>query len=68
MIGGAATAAATAVLALMVVLDFNGCSKASNKMRKLKSCKSECFRAEHGEARSRRQASRWSSWRRKWKR
>ena len=29
MIGGAATAAATAVLALMVVLDFNGCSKAS---------------------------------------
>jgi hypothetical protein len=31
MIGGAATAAATAVLALMVVLDFNGCSKASNK-------------------------------------
>jgi hypothetical protein len=30
MIGGAATAAATAVLALMVVLDFNGCSK-SNK-------------------------------------
>ncbi len=28
MIGGAATAAATAVLALMVVLDFNGCSKA----------------------------------------
>jgi len=33
MIGGAATAAATAVLALMVVLDFNGCSSAS-KMRK----------------------------------
>jgi hypothetical protein len=31
MIGGAATAAATAVLALMVVLDFNGCSKAGNK-------------------------------------
>jgi hypothetical protein len=31
MIGGAATAAATAVLALMVVLDFNGCSKANNK-------------------------------------
>jgi hypothetical protein len=31
VIGGAATAAATAVLALMVVLDFNGCSKASNK-------------------------------------
>jgi len=31
MIGGAATAAATAVLALMVVLDFNGCSSASNK-------------------------------------
>lgn len=31
MIGGAATAAATAMLALMVVLDFNGCSKASNK-------------------------------------
>jgi hypothetical protein len=31
MIGGAATAAATAVLALMVALDFNGCSKASNK-------------------------------------
>jgi hypothetical protein len=30
MIGGAATAGATAVLALMVVLDFNGCSK-SNK-------------------------------------
>ena len=29
MIGGAATAAATAVLALMVVLDFNGCSSAS---------------------------------------
>jgi hypothetical protein len=29
MIGGAATAAATAVLALMVVLDFNGCSKAN---------------------------------------
>jgi hypothetical protein len=28
MIGGAATAAATAVLALMVVLDFNGCSSA----------------------------------------
>ena len=28
MIGGAMTAAATAVLALMVVLDFNGCSKA----------------------------------------
>ena len=27
MIGGAATAAATAVLALMFVLDFNGCSK-----------------------------------------
>ena len=31
MIGGAATAAATAVLALMVVLDFNGCSKSNNK-------------------------------------
>ena len=31
MIGGAATAAATAVLALMVVLDFNGCSKAKDK-------------------------------------
>jgi hypothetical protein len=31
MIGGAATAPATAVLALMVVLDFNGCSQASNK-------------------------------------
>jgi hypothetical protein len=31
MIGGAMTAAATAVLALMVVLDFNGCSKAGNK-------------------------------------
>jgi hypothetical protein len=31
MIGGAATAAATAVLALMMVLDFNGCSKANNK-------------------------------------
>lgn len=30
MIGGAATAAATAVLALMVVLDFNGCSKSKN--------------------------------------
>lgn len=29
MIGGAATAAATAVLALMVVLDFNGCSSAN---------------------------------------
>lgn len=29
VIGGAATAAATAVLALMVVLDFNGCSKAN---------------------------------------
>jgi len=28
MIGGAMTAAATAVLSLMVVLDFNGCSKA----------------------------------------
>jgi hypothetical protein len=35
MIGGAATAAATAVLALMVVLDFNGCSKASNKNAQL---------------------------------
>lgn len=31
MIGGAATAAATAVLALMVVLDFNGCSKSNSK-------------------------------------
>jgi hypothetical protein len=31
IIGGAATAAATAVLALMVVLDFNGCSKSNNK-------------------------------------
>ena len=31
MIGGAATAAATAVMALMVVLDFNGCSKAKDK-------------------------------------
>jgi hypothetical protein len=31
MIGGAATAAATAVLALMFVLDFNGCSKAKDK-------------------------------------
>jgi hypothetical protein len=31
MIGGAATAAATAVLALMVVLDFNGCSSKSSK-------------------------------------
>ena len=31
MIGGAMTAAATAVLALMVVLDFDGCSKAGNK-------------------------------------
>jgi hypothetical protein len=31
MIGGAATAAATATLALMIVLDFNGCSKANNK-------------------------------------
>ena len=31
MIGGAATAAATAVLALMVVLDFNGCSKSNGK-------------------------------------
>ncbi|HEY3769610.1 MAG TPA: hypothetical protein VGN44_13120 [Candidatus Angelobacter sp.] len=31
MIGGAMTAAATAVLALMVVLDINGCSKAGNK-------------------------------------
>jgi hypothetical protein len=31
MIGGAATAAATAVLALMVVLDFNGCSKSNHK-------------------------------------
>jgi hypothetical protein len=29
MIGGAATAAATAVLALMIVLDFNGCSSAN---------------------------------------
>jgi hypothetical protein len=31
MIGGAATAAATAVLALMFVLDFNGCSKGKDK-------------------------------------
>lgn len=31
MIGGAATAAATAMLALMFVLDFNGCSKAKDK-------------------------------------
>jgi hypothetical protein len=31
MIGGAATAAATAVLALMIVLDFNGCSKGKDK-------------------------------------
>jgi hypothetical protein len=31
MIGGAATAAATAVMALMVVLDFNGCSSAKDK-------------------------------------
>ena len=31
MIGGAATAAATAVMALMVILDFNGCS--SNKSK-----------------------------------
>jgi hypothetical protein len=31
IIGGAATAAATAVLALMVVLDFNGCSKSNSK-------------------------------------
>jgi hypothetical protein len=31
MIGGAATAAATAMLALMIVLDFNGCSKAKDK-------------------------------------
>ena len=31
MIGGAATAAATAVLALMVVLDFNGCSSNDKK-------------------------------------
>ena len=31
MMGGAATAAATAVLALMFVLDFNGCSKAKDK-------------------------------------
>ena len=31
MIVGAATAAATAVMALMVVLDFNGCSKAKDK-------------------------------------
>ncbi|HEX3155682.1 MAG TPA: hypothetical protein VHV32_13715 [Candidatus Angelobacter sp.] len=31
MIGGAMTVAATAVLVLMVVLDFNGCSKAGNK-------------------------------------
>ncbi|HEY1937449.1 MAG TPA: hypothetical protein VGJ33_05920 [Candidatus Angelobacter sp.] len=31
MIGGAATAAATAVMALMVVLNFNGCSKAKDK-------------------------------------
>ena len=34
MIGGAATAAATAVLALMVVLDFNGCSKSNTKSAK----------------------------------
>ena len=34
MIGGAATAAATAVLALMFVLDFNGCSKGKDKKRK----------------------------------
>ena len=31
MIGGAATAAATAVMALMVILDFNGCSSNKNK-------------------------------------
>ena len=31
MIGGAATAAATAVMALMVILDFNGCSSSKNK-------------------------------------
>ena len=34
MIGGAATAAATAVLALMFVLDFNGCSKGKDKNAK----------------------------------
>src|SRR5262245_38498442 len=34
MIGGAATAAATAVLALMIVLDFNGCSKGNDKNTK----------------------------------
>ena len=33
MIGGAATAAATAMLALMFVLDFNGCSKAKEIVR-----------------------------------
>src|SRR6476660_9468446 len=31
MIGGAATAAITAVLALTFVLDFNGCSKGNDK-------------------------------------
>ena len=35
MIGGAATAAATAVLALMFVLDFNGCSKGKDKNAKV---------------------------------
>jgi hypothetical protein len=34
MIGGAATAAATAVLALMFVLDFNGCSKGKDNNAK----------------------------------
>ena len=47
MIGGAATAAATAVLALMVVLDFNGCSKASNKNAQANPCKPERFWTEH---------------------
>jgi hypothetical protein len=35
MIGGAATAAATAVLALMFVLDFNGCSKGKDNNAKV---------------------------------
>ena len=63
MIGGAATAAATAVMVLMIVLDFNGCSKAKDKNAQVSSPSQNV--AGQNTLQWWRRASRLTNWRKK---